>query len=77
MHGMRVLFMIFAVYKNLKSSFSEENMLVHALDVFIKKRHHNGLNYPIKHKKLGSNFKVAPKFCTFLYNAMETLVSVK
>ena len=37
-HVMRVLFMIFAVYKNLKSSFSEDDMLVHALDIFIIKK---------------------------------------
>ena len=35
-HVMHVLFTVFAVYKNLKSSFSEDNMLVHALDSFIK-----------------------------------------
>ena len=29
------------------------------------KRHQNGLNYPIKLKKWGSNFKVAPKLCMF------------
>ena len=29
-------FMFFAIFKNLKSSFSEENMPVHALDVFIE-----------------------------------------
>ena len=27
---------------------------------------------PIKHKRWGSNFKVAPNFCIFLYNTMET-----
>ena len=30
-----MLFMFFTVYKNLKSSFSEDHMSVHALDVFI------------------------------------------
>ena len=29
-------FYVFAVFKNLKSSFSEDNMPVHALDVFIE-----------------------------------------
>ena len=37
------------------------------------KRHQNGLGYPIKLKKWRSNFKVAPKLCIFLYNAMETI----
>ena len=33
---MYLLFKFFAVFKNLKSSFSEDNMPVHALDVFIE-----------------------------------------
>ena len=62
--------MIFAVYKNLKSSFLEDNMLVH----FIKeKRNQTGFDHPIKHNKWVSNLRVAPTFCIFLYNAMETL----
>ena len=35
-HAMHVLFMIFGVFKNLSPSFSEDNMPVHALDVFIE-----------------------------------------
>ena len=35
-HVMHVHFMFFAVFKNLKSSFSEDNIPVHALDIFIK-----------------------------------------
>ena len=31
-----MIFIFFVVYKNLKSSFSEDNMPVHALDVFIE-----------------------------------------
>ena len=31
-----VLFMIFAISKNLKSSFSEDNMPGHGLDIFIE-----------------------------------------
>ena len=31
-----VLFKFFSVFKNLKSSFSEDKMPVHALDVFIE-----------------------------------------
>ena len=34
-HVMHALFMFFAIFKNLKSSFSEDNMPVHALDIFI------------------------------------------
>ena len=32
----------------------------------------NGSDYTIKHEKWGSNLKVAPKLCIFLYNAMES-----
>ena len=35
-HVMLMLFMFFVVFKNLKSSFSEDNMPVHALDIFIE-----------------------------------------
>ena len=39
-HVMHILFMFFvfffAVFKNLKSSFAEDNMPVYALDVFIE-----------------------------------------
>ena len=35
-HVMHVHFMFFAVFKNLKSSFSEDNMPEHALDIFIE-----------------------------------------
>ena len=35
-HVMRVHFMFFAVFKILKSSFSEDNMPEHALDIFIE-----------------------------------------
>ena len=33
---MHVHFMFIAVFKNLKSSFSEDNMPKHALDIFIE-----------------------------------------
>ena len=33
---MHVHFMFFADFKNLTSSFSEDNMLEHALDIFIE-----------------------------------------
>ena len=36
MHVMHVHFMFFAVFKNLKSSFSEDNMSEHALNIFIE-----------------------------------------
>ena len=35
-HVMHVHFMFFTVFKNLKSSFSEDNMPGHALDIFIE-----------------------------------------
>ena len=49
-HAMHILFMLFAVFKNLISSLSEDNMAVHALDVFIENASKMFLNYPIKHK---------------------------
>ena len=35
-HAMHVHFMFFAVHKNLKSSFSQDNMPGHALNIFIE-----------------------------------------
>ena len=35
-HVLYVHFMFFAVFKNLKSSFSEDNMPEHAQDMFIE-----------------------------------------
>ena len=35
-HVMHMLFMFFTFFMNLKSSFSEGNMPVHALDIFIE-----------------------------------------
>ena len=35
-HVMHVLFVFFAVFDNLKASFSQDNMSVHTLDVFIE-----------------------------------------
>ena len=35
-HVMHVHFMFFAVFKNLKSSFVEDNMPGHVLDIFIE-----------------------------------------
>ena len=35
-HVMHVHFMVFAVFKNLKSSFSEDSMPEHALDIIIQ-----------------------------------------
>ena len=35
-HVMHGHFMFFAVFKNLKASFSEDNMSGHALDIFIE-----------------------------------------
>ena len=50
-HVMHVHFMFFAVFKNLKSSFSEDYMPEHVLDIFIENATKNGLSYPIKHEK--------------------------
>ena len=36
MQVMHMHFMFFAVFKNLKSSFSEDNMPEHTLDIFIE-----------------------------------------
>ena len=36
MHVMHVHFMSLAILKNLKSSFSEDNVPEHALDIFIE-----------------------------------------
>ena len=71
LHVMHVLFLFIVAFNNLKSTFSEDNMPVHALDVFIENAT-KMVYYPIKHKKGGSNFKVTRKLCIFLYNAMET-----
>ena len=35
-HVMHMLFMFLKFFKNLKSSFSEDNMPIHALDVSIE-----------------------------------------
>ena len=35
-HMMHMLFMFFTVFKHLQSSFLDDNMPVHALDVFIE-----------------------------------------
>ena len=35
-HVLHVHFMFFEVFKNFKSSFSEDNMPVYALDIFIE-----------------------------------------
>ena len=35
-HEMHMHFMFFEVFRNLKSSFSEDNMPGHALNIFIK-----------------------------------------
>ena len=43
-----VHFRFFAVFKNLKSSFSEDNMPEHALYIFIENALQNRLGYPIK-----------------------------
>ena len=50
-HVMHVFFkMFFAVFKNLKSSFSEDNMPVHALDVSIENPTKFALIIPLQTK---------------------------
>ena len=71
-HVMHVHFMFFAVFKNLKSSFSEDNMQGHALNIFIENATKVVKVIPFNAKKCGSNFTVAQKLCIFQYNAMET-----
>ena len=49
-HVLHMLFMFFAVFKNLKSSFSEDNMPVNALDVFIENTSKRVLIIPLNTK---------------------------
>ena len=35
-HVMHVYFMFFVVFKNIKSSFSDDKMPEHALDIFVE-----------------------------------------
>ena len=72
-HAMHVQFMFFAVLKNLKSSFSEDNVPEHALNIFLENATKMVWVIPLNTKKWRSNFKVAPKLCIFLCNAMETI----
>ena len=71
-HVLHVYFMFFAVLKNLKSSFSEDNVPEHALDICIENATKMVWVIPLT-QKWRSNFKIAPKFCIFLYNAMKTI----
>ena len=57
-HVMHVHFMFFAVLKNLKSSFSEDNVPEHALDIFIENATKMVWVIPLNAKKWRSNFKV-------------------
>ena len=47
---MHMLFMFFAVFKNLKSLFSEDNIPVNALDVFIENANKMVLIIPLNTK---------------------------
>ena len=49
-HVMHMLNMFFAVLKKLKPSFSEDSMLVHALDVFIENATKMVWNIPLNTK---------------------------
>ena len=70
MHVIHVHFMFFAVFKNnhLKSSFSEDNMPVHARDVFLEKVTKMVRIIPLKICE--SKFKVAPKLCIYSRQGM-------
>ena len=72
-HVMHVHFMFFAVLKNLKSSFPEDNVPEHALNIFLENATKMVWVIQLNAKKWRSNFKVAPKLCIFLCNAMETI----
>ena len=50
MHVTHVHFMLFAVLENLKSSFSEDNVPGHALDIFIENATKMVLVIPLKAK---------------------------
>ena len=50
-HMMHVNFMFFAVFKNLKSPFSEDDMPEYVLDIFIENATKMVLGYPIKREK--------------------------
>ena len=52
-HVMHVLFMFFAVFKNLKSSFLVDNMSVHALYIFIENATKMVLIIPLNTQKKG------------------------
>ena len=60
-------FYVLSSFKELEIIISEDNMPDHALDIFIE----NATKMVRVIKR--SNFKVAPKLCIFLYNAMETI----
>ena len=71
-HVMHMHFMLFAVFKNLISSFSEDNMPEHTLDIFIENASKMVRVIPLNMKNEDQTFKIVPKLCIFLYNAMET-----
>ena len=50
-HVIHVYLRFFAVFKNSKSTFSEDNMPGHALDIFLENATKMGLGYPIEHEK--------------------------
>ena len=66
-----LLFKFLSVFKELEIIIFRRQHARTCPRCFHWNRHLNGLNYPIKHKKRGSNFKLAPKLCIFLYSAME------
>ena len=49
-HVMHVLFMFFLVFKHLQSSFLDDHMPIHALDVFIENATKMALIIPLNTK---------------------------
>ena len=62
MHVMQVHFIFVAFLKHLKSSFSEDNVPEHDLDIFIENPTNMIWVIPLNAKKWRSNFKVAPNY---------------
>ena len=56
-HVMHMQFMFFAVFKNLKSSFSEDNMPEHALDIFIENATKMALVIPLNAKNVDQTLR--------------------
>ena len=73
MHVMHVHFMFFAVLKNLKSSFLEDNVPEHALDIFIENATKMVWVIPLNLKNGDQTLRQHQNSAFFLYNAMKTI----